>query len=700
MEGELIIENGVTMMFDNDAGINIQKGGRLILREGATLTSFCNESWQGVKVLGNTNLHHPTQAEIDAGNHPNHGYLYTNNATIERAIWGVIVVDEESQSYNFDDGNIIPNANGGGIIQLNNTNFTDNRYGIALFNHGRNQNHKSHIKQCDFVNTYAWEYLPSNTTYRQILLRGADAIPIEQCTFEKNMTDSQSLIDETVIGIEAINGGVLSDSDACPCAMPNSFRNLDKGIKITDLLALGGHFISGNQFYNVKQGITATGAFAVEVNNNIFNDIPAGINNDEATWGIYTDNCVAQRIEQNSFRTTVNSDFTRGLIVKDSDALTTNTEDFNIVKDNSFLGAFEAGILWQGKNDFVDIDCNHFGGTSWDDPKADWQLANSDDFDFSLNEQGCKDIGGIEETEPPFSNQWHDGTSGAHIENLTGITQTLSLNWQDNSEPTLYDINVEVDNFINCGSSSLCINNWGGTGGTTGGNGGTPASNPSSTCRMAYNPIIDNIKSNEKEQVRDEMVCLATDFSHTFLTATNIKEGDLAMAQFYLDKVTDTDKYAIAKVQYQDIITSMQDGTGKSNEAFVRTESKAIKKPLSLENNMAASALAFLSGNTKAKIVDITYNNSLENKPSPKQSFFTIYPNPSGSNSRIQLNLHDSEDVVQVIEISNLNGRILSKIQNITDKYINIGNLSSGIYLITVTTQGGSVYTEKLSVVK
>ncbi len=701
VEDELIIENGVTMLFDEDAGINVHEGGRLIVRDGVILKGICDNSWQGVKVNGKHKFAHPTQIDIDAGNHPNHGYLYTNNATIERAIWGVNIVDEANQIYNFNNGNNIPpNANGGGIFQLNNTNFNDNRFGLLIFNHGKNQDHKSFVKQCNFTNTHAWEDLTNDVVYRQILLKGADAIPIEQCSFEKNIIDSQSLLDKTVVGIEAINGGVLSDSDACPCVVPNTFRNLDNGIKITGTMT-GGHFISGNQFYGVKQGITATEAFALEINNNTFNNIPEGINNDEASWGIYTDQCIGLRIEQNNFRTTNDSDFTRGMIVKDSEALPTNPDDFNIVRDNTFLGAFEAGILWQGRNDFIDIDCNHFGGSGWANPKADWQLANSTDHDFSLNQQGCKYNIDLDITEPPFSNEWHSGANGLHIENLTGVTQTLALNWHDNSEPTLYDFSdVDVSKDQSCGTSVQCVNNWGDSdGGDTGGNGGTPEGNPDNYCRMAYNPIINDLKNNNRQLVKDEMICLASDFSHTFLTATHIKEGDLENAQFYLDLVTENGEYATTKTQYQDLIINLQEGTGKSNEAFIRIENRAEEKRLSLEKNMAASVLAVLTGNTENKIIDIEYNNQ-ENVSVNQQPLFNIYPNPSGSNDQVYLDLHDSDDEILTIQITNLNGTVVNKVDYFNNNYLKIDNFSPGIYLVSITTKNGLNYINKLSIIK
>jgi hypothetical protein len=65
------------------------------------------------------------------------------------------------------------------------------------------------------------------------------------------------------------------------------------------------------------------------------------------------------------------------------------------------------------------------------------------------------------------------------------------------------------------------------------------------------------------------------------------------------------------------------------------------------------------------------------------QNIFEIYPNPTNDILNIKLNIPDSFD----IKIVNIDGKIIFSEKDIyNDKFLNINNLSNGIYFVTLTT--------------
>ncbi len=685
--GTLYIED-IELLFSEGSGIIVHEGGALHLGKNTVLDGYCYEKWEGITVKGNTNTNHPTQTEIDLGNHPLHGYLHSDNAHILNAHTGVKVLSQ----YTLDsDGNFVKKM-GGGIIQLNNTRFTDNLTAIEICKHIKNVQHRSYIKNCDFKNSNVWHDIPVQRNYIQIFLEGADNIPIEQCSFVKDLISSTSLSNKTVKGIQSISGGVFCDS-GINCCEPNTFHNLNYGIEIHDIYA-SGHFINGNHFYNVKKGITATGTMALEITDNTFNDIPAGIGNSNAAWGIYADQAFGLNIANNKVKTEQNSSYTYGVIIKDTESLTTDPADFNKLQENYFSGAFEAATLLQGNNSFMDIDCNHYGWiSSYETPKADWQLANNSDGEFNLNPQGCDFDEFNIITLPPFSNQWHDADSGFHIDNITGQPINLALNWHENSEPIL-NSNVTVDKFIFCEGNLTCENNWGNAEDTDDNHG-----TPDIYCRVVYGNIIKNLKNNDKESIKEELNCINDNFSNTILTAIHIKEGELDKAQDNIDLITNEGVYALAKLQYQDIINNLTDDAGKAEKSLEATKIKASAKALSFEKNLASSSLAYLKGTTEDKIIDISINNINEYNNSIDNSVF-IYPNPnSGSELYIQLSNRADTDI-ETIEICDLNGKVHLQKHLVETERIDLKQLQTGIYIINILTSDGQSYSEKLSIIR
>lgn len=684
-EAEIVINRGASMFVNNS---NIYAYDKYIVGG----SSFNPEEfivWKGIDIRGNSNIAHPDASAIYTGNHPNHGLLVTDQSSISHAYTAVETID--SDTFDFE-GNPTGKMYGGGIFQLNYTTLNDNFYGLLARSHVQNTDHLSRVTGCDFMNKYSLNYdNQAFDYYIQIYLKGANNIPIENTNFTQSTDADQTLNDKIISGIYAASGGIVADSDACTCNAPNTFNNLKWGIRIQDFFSLSGHYISGNIFNNVERGITASGSVALELKNNEFNNIPVGTPVEEA-WGMLIDNSFGLDIEGNKFRTTVNSNYNRGLILKDSEPLPSDPEDLNKVRENSFSGTFKMATVFWGNHGYIDVDCNSYGTeANYGKPQVDWQLAQGNGSGaFNMNSQGCEEINvGVDSA--PFSNTWHDVASGgSHIFNATGSPVTLNLNYHPDSEPLLYDTDDIEIYYSSCSGELQCAT-------TTGGGGNT---NPDdSYCRMAYQGIIDGLKSNDKESVKSDLDCINNDWSNTLMAATYIVEGELSMASDKLTKVSDSGTYGVAKAQYEDIIEQMTEGSGKAAEALSRTKLKSEKLELSLEKNLAESALAFLNGT----MFDINLNLPIlepENLGSANDKQFNIAPNPSTNTEFVQLNLLDNSLEIISVEITNMNGVSLLKTTNVGNNQINVNNLSTGIYLITIITNNGKRMTEKLSILK
>lgn len=108
------------------------------------------------------------------------------------------------------------------------------------------------------------------------------------------------------------------------------------------------------------------------------------------------------------------------------------------------------------------------------------------------------------------------------------------------------------------------------------------------------------------------------------------------------------------------------------------------------ENVNGELYIAGISSGTIYKIIDSSLNTS-----EFANNGFLIYPNPAKNNFTLKSN---PENLVIQIELFDLTGKLLisSKLDNVAENTISVASLSKGIYLITLYSQNGISYNDKL----
>jgi len=346
--GDIIIPDGVTLtiksvvQFDENCGITVEIGGRLVL-DGCRLTHYLqNKLWKGVRLEGDPLKEQlwQFQGNVDL----------KNEAIIEHSICAIN----------------IPFYYGGGIIQANNSTFRNNinsvyyREYIYVMN-GKIIDNKSFFNKCTFTidQNNIFEY--SNLTPgNHVNLYGVTGVTFKGCTFD-------CLYGFNINGIEASESGFkvrefCNDIYApifvdCPCEnkIPSSFNNLNYGILSNNSNSLG-IVIDQNIFgyNNVRSIVMNTSNKYIITRNDV------GFK----TFGLTSDYSTGYRVEENTFDggSSINS---AGLLIRNSN--NNNNEIYN----NNFYNINGNGAIWlidnNGQNLIgLQIICNKFQGNIFD----------------------------------------------------------------------------------------------------------------------------------------------------------------------------------------------------------------------------------------------------------------------------------------------------------------------------------------------
>ena len=109
------------------------------------------------------------------------------------------------------------------------------------------------------------------------------------------------------------------------------------------------------------------------------------------------------------------------------------------------------------------------------------------------------------------------------------------------------------------------------------------------------------------------------------------------------------------------------------------------------ENKDGDLFIAGISSGTIFKIIDSSTlaNQQFENNK------FSIYPNPAKNNFTVK---STAENLISNVTLFDLTGKLLlsKKLENSVENSVSVAGLSKGIYLITLNTQNGISYSDKL----
>lgn len=407
---ELKISSSTVISFGMNGKIIIEPGAKLILESGTVLQGIetCNTMWQGVEVWGNQSISH-----IGFSNQNLQGKLVMKSgATIKNAHKAIFVGKKNSCVPGFDCNTVrgvqtYEVGYGGGIIDIQNSNFVNNAINIEFAPHiplngGLYNYNASIIKDNNFdggilldpaYNTsigVAPNY-PNNNNYYYSDANSDGKTSMHLKTYNiYNLKVEGNNFEGAENGIFSIDSRLTISKGI---GNGNVFSNLDYGIHalFTGTTFDNSHTISHNNFNKMKiAGIRMDGGRYVTINNNMFGQQPTESNQNDNPLAIYLAGSGNFKINDNTFYRVG-----EGIRILESDAaggvVSTNNGTGNLFINNA------KGIVSSGYNPNLVLRCNiHTNGNASEYISENWNI------DGVLSDQGSH-----EDHTKPAGNEFH-----------------------------------------------------------------------------------------------------------------------------------------------------------------------------------------------------------------------------------------------------------------------------------------------------
>ena len=759
--GTLTINNNAVIQFiDSKASnvptyIKVERGGRLILDQGATLTGMtaCNTMWEGIYVEGANGTNHPSVATfISAGyTNANHGFVWVKgNATIENARCAIYAgKNEKPPFYQY----------GGGIVLCDNANFINNSKDIyfAPFNKTnisfiRNSRFKTTAPLLDIVE-YPLNHIEMVQT-KNIQIRGN---AFENTTSNTNTSQRGNGINGSHAFFTANDNPNGFGSVGATGSAPNTFNKLYYGIYATQYAVATSNIIAdGNVFTNNDRGIYMGGTYFAETNRNNFIQ---SVGND---YGLYYDAGTGYGIEENTFTGP------GAALPKSPTALIINNSgtDNNWVYRNTFSG-YKYATKTQGNNgnstSGLEYKCNTFSSNKYDIALLS---AAGTTASMKKNQGAC---GGINTpannlfTDPSFENIGTQIVTSTDINTPNYHFYTFHRDFNPLfppfAGPALYSNSIDPapsgdgDDFGCLGTNYndddretlYCPTNFS----SGGGGGGGRLANPNTTgikptrqimWDMANPPGLAEAKAGSPEATAYAKYLDTIGFNMlvSYYMANNYQDSlallvtsfDAAMAEAIEAEIAiDSAQYIEALDIADDIAATETEGTVSSElqqiSVSIATDSLTWEQlpelysetvhTLALENSqqgIQAQLVLELTDSTnyeepiynfEDEVTEEELRTIVQSYPATEVNTITVYPHPVGKSSIVEIHLELLSGNDKFI-ITNINGKIITQFNlEQTISYVKLSNtlLPPGVYIGYVKCDGcGQKLSTKIVVVK
>lgn len=328
-EPDIIIPNGANVVWERDRSVRsnivVQPGGKLTIQcsvglpkdaritvhpngelyvDGARLHNNCdNARWEGIIVAGNSSLHQYKTYGVR-----NQALLIlSNGATVSGANTAVRNYAPENPAYQ-----------SGGVIMADKATFKNNLIGVDFapyqnhhFLYGSLQGDLSYFSNCSFLADaqFGADY---GAFYSMASMRGVTGIEFQACTFANDYPNtSLSYADEKQYGIRATNAGFevtgicqTNPLEPCTAYLPSEFRGFAIAISAGNYGSIKTFSVSNTNFNNNARGIVAQRVDNIYAVNNAFK-IGAALphKNGVPFMGIDMYRCTGYKVEENAFTT-------------------------------------------------------------------------------------------------------------------------------------------------------------------------------------------------------------------------------------------------------------------------------------------------------------------------------------------------------------------------------------------------------------
>ena len=318
-----------TVSFTENAGILVERGGKLILNGGTLTKCEGADSWRGIVVVGNSNIDQPDPNGPSQSNTDQAGIVVSqNDAVIEYARIGIHTNYSPCDPWTDEDW--------GGVVYCKDTDFLHCRSGIGFMKY--DLPNKSEINNCTFDGTN-----PVNGNSVGITVWDCDDIEIRKSRF----------YDNTISGYYSIDAGTIIKDD-------NDFEGNMGGIYTAASYPFGSYTYVGEQganpnyFYNNFYGIFSNATDKRQglkvINNEFFDNMYLAM----GARGAHI-----LRFQENSVQggSGLSLGGGNGLLMTELAAFNSNQN--NYIQNNGFDDVGN-GIVFQGNNKQAQFHCNIF----------------------------------------------------------------------------------------------------------------------------------------------------------------------------------------------------------------------------------------------------------------------------------------------------------------------------------------------------
>lgn len=286
--GNVTISSGATLTvyntikFEENAGIVIQPGGKLVVN-GGTLTNACSDKlWKGITVAGSTTTPQNEQTQ---------GSVILTNATIENALVAV-------------NAALLKGGSNGGIIRATNTNFVNN---VQAIDYGSYENKDASGAIIDNVGTFTRCTFTVNSSnlfaangrsfIQHVKLNKVRGIKFYGCAFSNETGIGGTGIDAMNAGFTVREYCAINMANKCACPenfnSPSVFENLTCGIRVENIENPCYINIDQSEFENNTSSVSIHASCNYSITRNLFSNIQL--------YGVSSTASSGYRIEENTF---------------------------------------------------------------------------------------------------------------------------------------------------------------------------------------------------------------------------------------------------------------------------------------------------------------------------------------------------------------------------------------------------------------
>ena len=670
IKGRLVIENGCTVHVngatvefadmdqltdvDNvvanslDYGIEVEPGGKLILSNGAILTSSaaCESYWRGVHLQASSTPDQSTPSTI--------GILEMDDSRIQNAICGVSV-------------------EGGGLITCTNTdsasydNFLNNRKGVAFYPFSTANASSFNTVNFNFISPSAVKDFGNIGLNTHCSMYGVENVIFNGCSFKNEYTGPFRLgfglasFDATY---QVLNGNDITVSQPCgPIGRNSTFENLAIGIisdrtpstSPTNFIGVAeADFINCGIAWQCDQDVSPL----MYKNNITWNDdlddypMPNGIE----CIGYRSDSTIDSKLHENTFSTSGSLPYGYGIMVYDGGNSVKSLVRKNTFTKNTGTNQFHSGIWTAYDNGLFELKCNIFNNMSY----YDWYNNGT------MNDQGSGSV-----------NPGNEFSSSVANSNIYSVYGSFTHYYKSP------DQNPTFSGYANPGSVTSL-----------------PSCNDLDPC---------DVYSNISTTIDDKFVLNSLPMPLLLKKPEEIIWDNIRNKNF--DEASDLTNQ-LPEGDYKDFLNIAIDILSTKRETNpTQKEVESLKKIALTENEASINARHFLSfflgilipTKMEDRLIPETQKATPGLNTMKELNRLMVYPNPTTGLVTFEWSNEPHAGNIKTISIMDISGKVVVELNNLgaaMKQEIDFKSQPNGIYFYKIMDEKGNFKTGKLSISK